>query len=382
MPRQRQDAYLYLRKATGEFVIKYRDETGNRRQLAIGETDRERAEWRLRQFNNQLNSQHEPTIRELLETRQAFMVSMGTPRARDNRYRLKPLLQELGHLKWSEFTRAENARYIAARTADGLKSGGRWELEELQAAFNMAVEDEIIPKAPKVKKLGRHPPRDRYLTPEQFALLMSKVSAPHLILFLTIAGITGQRGVAILDLTWDRVDLVSGGIDFQNPEKVKTKKRRVSIPISPELTAILEAAKAKAKTPYVIELGGRRVESVKQGVKRAGIRAAMPWVSVHVIKHSVISWLAAMGWTMDQIADYTGTNWKTVQRVYRKVEPGDLKGMAADLSSLAGIATNAAIRMPSKQESVSPETGIIPAYQGVWMVGTAGFEPATPTMST
>ena len=52
----------------------------------------------------------------------------------------------------------------------------------------------------------------------------------------------------------------------------------------------------------------------------------------HLMKHSVVSWLAAKGWSIDEIADFTSTDRETVRRIYRKVNPESLRGMADDLA--------------------------------------------------
>ena len=57
-----------------------------------------------------------------------------------------------------------------------------------------------------------------------------------------------------------------------------------------------------------------------------------PWVTPHVLKHSVCSWLAEDGYTVDRIADMTGTDPGTVRRIYRKVNPESLSDMANSLA--------------------------------------------------
>ena len=71
--------------------------------------------------------------------------------------------------------------------------------------------------------------------------------------------------------------------------------------------------------------------TIKTGFRKAAAAAGVAWATPHVLKHTAISWLAEAGWTVDQIADFTGTGAKTVARVYRKVSPASLRGQAETL---------------------------------------------------
>ena len=56
--------------------------------------------------------------------------------------------------------------------------------------------------------------------------MLRSAHRPHIKLFIIIAMTTGARKGAVLDLTWDRVDMDGGVIDFHNPEMFITKKKR------------------------------------------------------------------------------------------------------------------------------------------------------------
>ena len=53
------------------------------------------------------------------------------------------------------------------------------------------------------------------------------------------------------------------------------------MPIHPELRPALEEARKGATSPYVIESGGKRVESIKKSFHRAAAKAGMPEVTPH-----------------------------------------------------------------------------------------------------
>jgi integrase len=102
--------------------------------------------------------------------------------------------------------------------------------------------------------------------------------------------------------------------------------------------ALLEEARKYAQTDYVIEYMGKPVKDIKKSFQKAAQKAGLPDVSPHVLKHSVISWLAMDGHTVDQISDMTATTRETVTRVYRHVKPEYLEGLAGSLAPSANIA--------------------------------------------
>jgi hypothetical protein len=59
--------------------------------------------------------------------------------------------------------------------------------------------------------------------------------------------------------------------------------------------------------------------------------AGLPNITPHVMKHTVISWLAEKH-PVDMIADFTETSPATVRRVYRKVNPKALRPLADTLA--------------------------------------------------
>ena len=121
-------------------------------------------------------------------------------------------------------------------------------------------------------------------------------------------------------------------MDFRDPMKQETKKRRGVVRIGSKLVAALRDQKDFARTKNVIEFHGRPVGDIRYGFRLAAERAGVPWATAHIMKHSVISWLAEDGFTIDQIADFTATNRQTVDRIYRKFNPDYLSDLAESLS--------------------------------------------------
>jgi transposase len=75
----------------------------------------------------------------------------------------------------------------------------------------------------------------------------------------------------------------------------------------------------------VIEYGGKRVDSIKKSFHRAAVKAGMPEVTPHVLRHSVATWMAMAGRSFAEIAAFLGNSIKMVEKVYAKYTPGYLK---------------------------------------------------------
>ena len=208
----------------------------------------------------------------------------------------------------------------------------RNELAVIRAALNHAEREKLIVKAPYIQMPALPPKAIRHLSKAQFRKLVAGAEAPHIKLFMKLAVATGARMTALLELTWDRVDFALGVIDLNPPERVQTSKYRATVRMNAQIREELEAAKAGAESPFVIEYGGRRVASVKTAmnaaVRRSGV-AATP----HMFRHSAAVWMAEAGQPMPVIAQFLGhTDSRITERVYARFSPDFLAGAAEALT--------------------------------------------------
>lgn len=137
---------------------------------------------------------------------------------------------------------------------------------------------------------------------------------------------------ALLGLTWDRVDFEGGRIFLADPARAKTKKGRALVPMNATARVALSEAHTGATTPHVIEWAAKRVASVKKGLQAAGKRSGLPWVTAHVFRHSVASWMAQDGVPMGKIAEMLGhADSRTTEKIYSRFTPDFLRDAAAAL---------------------------------------------------
>ena len=167
------------------------------------------------------------------------------------------------------------------------------------------------------------------LTKEQAKGLLNVCSQHHLRIYILLALSTGARNGALLDLTWDRIDLSSRLIELRT-EHMVNKKGRATVPINNGLYELLKDDERYCE--YVVHWGGRKVSSVKKALKRLATKVGLPWLSPHVFRHSAAVWMAESGVPMDEIAQFLGhSNVEITRKVYAKYSPDYLRNAAKAL---------------------------------------------------
>lgn len=195
------------------------------------------------------------------------------------------------------------------------------ELVTLRAAIRWAVSAKWIPAdaEPYIETPSTPPPRDRWLTREEATALLGSCGLFHVRVFVALALYTLARSGAILDLRWDRVDLVRRTIDYGQGHG---NKRRVVAPINDPLLETLQVARELAVSDWVVEFAGRQVGSIKTGFAAACKRAGLKGVTPHILRHTGATWMAQDGVPMRDIAGLLGHgNTSTTERVYAKHHP-------------------------------------------------------------
>jgi integrase len=290
-------------------------ENGRTRRVSLGETDEQAAQVEFRDW---------VAKRKLI--RPSGTITVGY--ILESYFKAKPTVVYRRHLvDWfrHHLPPSINQPLLDAYsdTRKGLSpSTVRSELAILNTALKWAVKMDLIDKAPYIPLPEGAPPREIWITRKDADKLVKAAGSFHIELFILIAKNTAARAGAILGLTWDQVR--HGRIDFNEPGKARTRKKRAEVPVTPELAEALGVAKTGAVTPFVIEYARKPVRSIKKGFQRAAKRAGMPEVTPHVLRHSVATWLAGDGVPLAQIAAMLGNSEKMVERVYAKYTPGYL----------------------------------------------------------
>jgi integrase len=233
--------------------------------------------------------------------------------------------------------------YVARRTSGrlGLKAKAstvRKELLMLRASWGWAA-------GPKVKLLVKAtipefeiPPegeaRKVWLRREQKDKLLAAAAAlprvggrtPRVERFLWLAVETAARKTAIYQLTWDRVDFDTGMIDYDVPGRVRTKKRRAQVPMSPALREQMLKWYEERVGDYVLDHGAEVWASVQSVARKAGLgpeqrvatgkKPKATGVSPHVLRHTAATYMLLRGVPPWTVAGILGNSEEMVRKVY------------------------------------------------------------------
>ena len=232
----------------------------------------------------------------------------------------KPILQFFGHLEPRHVTKELVREYVQLRESQRKKP---WtihtELSHLRSTLGQAKEDttNIVLPTP--------PPKHDYITKEQAREFLGACTYPHIRLFVYLACSTGARTQALLDLTWDRVDLDRRLIHLRTANEAHRKGRAI-VPINDQLFTVLQSAPRVSATAHVIEWAGSRVQSVKKGIKAVALKVNLPFITPHVFRHSAAVWMAEAGISMEEISQFLGhSNTDITRKVYARYSPTYLR---------------------------------------------------------
>lgn len=208
----------------------------------------------------------------------------------------------------------------------------RNELAVIRAALNWCEKEKLLSRAPFIKMPKLPEAKVRYINKVEFRNLVNAAHAPHIALFMTLAVGTGARATALLELTWDRVNLDRKQIDLNPHDRVQTSKYRALVNINDQTRDALEQARDGALSEYVIEYGARRVLNVKKGFNAAAAKAGLK-VTPHMLRHSAAVWMAESGQPMAVIAQFLGhSDSRITERVYARFSPQFLSQAAESLT--------------------------------------------------
>lgn len=316
-------------RLNGRFVVTWNEDGRRRRYRLTARTVKEAETEALDRIRKETLPKDAATVSELW---QAYIQHLeNRPAAKTLGYTGKAVLAHFGAYRPDQVTVDLCREYTALRLKQGRSKGAIWtELGHLRSCLTWAQKVRIIDRAPYIERPQKPAPKERYLTQGEIARLLEAEAEPHIKLAALLMLTTAGRVSAVLELTWDRVDLKRRQLNLRLDQEGPRKGRAV-VPINDTLAAALEAAKDAALSDYVVEWAGGPVKSIRKGLDRLFRNAGLTDVSAHVLRHSAAVHMAAGGIQMSQIAQYLGHSSTAVtERTYARFAPDHLRA-AADI---------------------------------------------------
>jgi len=325
-----------------------------------------------------LGQDQEITVCEIVEAYIRDREAEGKKSVAKMRYQWRSLKPQLGGYQPADLEKASVLvkgawrthchRYAVLRDEMGrARDTIRSELLLVRTAIDWSVGRSIkdgrkvLDRAPEVWVPSAGKPRETNLAPIEVGRLIDRIfeAEAHLKMFMLLALATGARAQAILDLTWDRVNIQKRTIDFSLPDErdildTGHMKSRAFVDIGEELALDLALAKEYAQTDYVIEYRGKPVQRVAKGVKaifrRAGIRKR--FVGAHALRHTLATMLATAGFDMRKIQKQLGhDDIRTTEKIYAKHQRGFLQDLAVAMEADIKAKREARKQLPSNAQS-------------------------------
>lgn len=311
----------YQLKLHRGYYVAYRSVKGKPERLSLKTKDAEEA---ARRFEDFLSSQKGNTdfVSGILDAwieEKANIASIETSTMVIEKH-IRPFF---GALRPDQITKPKCREYIDLKRKELSDWSIRRHLTILRGALRL--NDKYTPAVIEMPPEGL--PRDYTLTKEEFVTAIDSTPSPHIRLFLIVALTTAGRMTAILDLTWDRVDFERGIIKLATGEHAI--KGRATIPMNKRCREALEEAFELRTCNYVIEYNGKRVNNVKQGLRRVSARSGLK-ITAHVLRHTAAVWMVQNRIPLETVSKYLGhTSTKITYKYYAHHSP-DYLTEAAD----------------------------------------------------
>lgn len=319
-----------ITRLRGKLALTF-EQDGRRRRHTLNTDDAGEAQRIAPAIYAELTRPTGRTVRDLWEAYRKEKAAQSI--ATTMKYTWVAIGPHFGHRDGEAVTKEECHSYTAARRKAGRSDGAiHTELGHLRTVLVWAQKCRLIDHAPEIPRPQKPSPKDRYLTKDEVKRILAKASLPHVKLAIHLMLGTAARVSAVLELTWERVDLDRRMIRLSDPSATVRQKGRSTIPINDTLFAALKEARKGALSDYVVEWSGERVKSIKKSIATAAREAGVANVSPHVFRHTSAVWMVEAGIPLMEVAQFLGhSNPSITYRVYGRYSPDHLRKAASAL---------------------------------------------------
>jgi integrase len=267
------------------------------------------------------------------------------PRDQSDRYRLKALLRRTSDLSLSGLTVSFLDDAIGPQTGAAYNRTANL----IEAVLHLAQAKGWIHAVPKIPRKPVQSARTRWLTAEEWQRLRKHLPA-YMERMARFALATGLRENNVLTLRWDQIDM-RRKVAWIHPDQAKAGKA-VGVPLNADAMAVLEERRAAQRDE---ELGREWVfpnpdgepyyKASNRAWREARIKAGLPDVRWHDLRHTWASWAMMNGVRLEELQRLGG--WKTPAMVmrYAHLAPEHL-ARAAESVKPVSLKPGRAKRMP------------------------------------
>ena len=200
----------------------------------------------------------------------------------------------VGNVNVNTITRADIDKYIAQRTGKVSNSAINREMDNIRRIFSLAVENrklEVNPCA-NFKKLRIDNPQERFLTKDEEVKLL-KVANPTMKNMIILALYTGLRTNELLNLKWEDIFM-----DIKNAyiyvRKTKNNEPR-KVPIIQKVKKVLSELPHTGEYVFTVPVLNTPYKDIRSTFERTVIRAGIPSITFHKLRHTTASRLNELG---------------------------------------------------------------------------------------
>lgn len=300
----------------------------------------------IEELETQARIEGQPTLADLADEYLRRLIREKGQRAADNQMRsLRAPLAAWGGFAPIELTPARQDAFKDARRAGrygrGPASDGtiRRELGAVDAVLTWAVKRGRLTPGDRwlIDRPAEGPAREYHLSRAErddvHQKLLVRGTDDPLVRGILVALWTGCRREAAFDLTWGRVDLETGYLDFRNPALRETRKRRVVVPCPKILWPVLEQHHPLAQdVPDIGRLdepvaGRGHVAARGQQANRLLRSFGYPDLTMHALRHTFVTLAWQDGQSWETICEAIGDRITTVEGHYRHRNPEHLRAV-------------------------------------------------------
>lgn len=226
------------------------------------------------------------------------------------------ILRMLSGMDATEITPSVIESYKVERLKEGAaRQTVNNELSLLRRALNLAVELELLPRAPKVRLFSVQNTRTGFVQPGEFTRLVRALEAiDQSVADLTtmLYGLGWRRG-EVVDLRWAEVDVGSGMVQLP-ARRTKGRKQR-TIRVGEDIHALFRRRWVIRNGAAVFHRDGRPVRDFRRAWARAVDAIGHPGLLVHDLRRSFARNALLAGVPIKLIMEIAG--WKTPSVFFR-----------------------------------------------------------------